>query len=94
MDGLRRCDIEQNDTRHNDILGQCHKTLYVRNLRVFVIRKSVCHWQIFTSLSNVCGQGHERTLEWKTREVLHSGRLRPFFQTLDKGGEAWQERTL
>ncbi len=33
-----------------------------------------------------------RTLEWNTRDVLHSGKLRPYPQTLDKAGKAYQEQ--
>ncbi len=34
--------------------GQCYKTFYVRNLRIFVISQSVCPWQAFPAQSNVC----------------------------------------
>jgi hypothetical protein len=34
--------------------AQCCKTLHVRNLRLFVISWSICPWQAFPTLSNVC----------------------------------------
>jgi hypothetical protein len=35
--------------------AQCYKTLYLHNLRIFVIGLNVCVWQAFTAQSNVCG---------------------------------------
>ncbi len=40
-----------------DTRGQCYKTFYVRNLRIFVISQSVCPWQAVPVQSIVCGQG-------------------------------------
>jgi hypothetical protein len=44
--------------------GECYKTFYSRNLRIFVISQCVCPWQAFPVWSLVCGQGQEPTLEW------------------------------
>jgi len=44
--------------------GQCYKTFYGRNLRIFVLRKSVYLWQAFPAEPNVCGQ--EICLMWST----------------------------
>ncbi len=38
-----------------DSWGLCYKTFYGRNLWVFVITSSVCPWQAFPVLNNVCG---------------------------------------
>ncbi len=35
--------------------GQCYKAFYGRNLQIFVISWSVCPWQAFPALPNVCG---------------------------------------
>jgi hypothetical protein len=35
--------------------AQCYKTFYVRALRIFVLSYSVCPWEAFPALSNVCG---------------------------------------
>jgi hypothetical protein len=34
---------------------KCCKTFYGRNLQLFRINLSVCHWQALTASSNVCG---------------------------------------
>ncbi len=52
-------------------------------LRLFIISQSVCLWQAFSAQSNV-----RLTLEWSTCNVLHSGMLRPYPQTLDQAGKA------
>ncbi len=39
--------------------------------------------QAFPAQFNVCGWGEEPTLEGSTWQVLHSGSLRPYLQTLD-----------
>ncbi len=50
---IGRHNIEHNDIQPNQqtldqvgkARGQCYKTLYVRNLRIFLISQSVCVWQ-------------------------------------------------
>jgi hypothetical protein len=46
------------------VRGQCYKLFNGRNLRIFVLRKSVCLWQAFPAEPNVCGQ--EICLMWST----------------------------
>jgi hypothetical protein len=46
--------------------GQCYKTFYTRNLRMFVMSCSVCFWQAFPDYSNVLGQGQEASLQLRT----------------------------
>ncbi len=35
--------------RNHGGLGQCYKTVFVRNLRTFVIRWSVCPWKVLSA---------------------------------------------
>ncbi len=42
-----------------DYRDQFCKRIFVRNLRIFVIRQSVCPCQAFPDQSNVCGLGQE-----------------------------------
>jgi hypothetical protein len=41
--------------RIKDPRGLYYKTFYSHNLRIFVISQSVCVWQAFPAMSNVCG---------------------------------------
>ncbi len=66
--------------------GQCYKTLYGHNLRIFVISQTASSWQAFPDQSNICGQGKEPTLKCITRKGLHSGRFWPYQQTLYEAG--------
>ncbi len=50
--------------------GQCYKTFYGRKLRLFIISYSVCPWKALPAQSNVCGRGHEPTLEWSVRRCF------------------------
>ncbi len=54
---------------------QCYNTFYVRNLRIFIISQSVCHWKAFPIMSNACELWQEPSLEWSTWKMLHSGSL-------------------
>ncbi len=60
---------------------------YGRNLRIFVIRQSVCLCQAFPVQSDVCQQSQEPTYELSARKVLHLDRLWPYQQTLDQAGK-------
>ncbi len=57
--------------------AHCFIPFYVRNLRMFVISWSVCHWQIFPTF-----MGKPRR-QWSTWKVIHSGRLWPYSQALE-----------
>jgi hypothetical protein len=63
--------------------GQCYKTFYGRNLRVFVISYSVRPWQTFKPSLIFVGEARSSLLDWATLKVLHSGRLQPYQQKLD-----------
>ncbi len=46
--------------------GQCYKTIFLRNLQIFVISWSGCPWQAFPAQFIVSGQGQEHILQWST----------------------------
>jgi len=64
--------------------GQCYKTFYGRNLRIFVTSKSVCPWQAFSAYYN-----KQSSLVWKS--VNYS---RKSFITLGPGHSCirWQRQ--
>ncbi len=74
--------------------GQCYKTFFLRNLRIFVISQSVCPQQAFLVQFIVCGQGQEPTLYCSTSKVIQQGRLMLYKQTLDQAGKACPGQTL
>ncbi len=45
----------------SDAQTQCYKTLYGRDLLLFLINQSVCLRQVFPAWSNICGQGQVLT---------------------------------
>ncbi len=74
--------------------AQCCKPFYTRNSQMFVISQTVCHFQAFLCMSNICGQGQERTIQLSTWKVLHSGRRWPYSQTLGQAGGACEGQTV
>ncbi len=65
------------------------ENVYGCNLRKFKVS-----WDEFPPSANVCGLGQEPTPDWTAWKVLHSGKLWPYVQTLDKAGKACQVQTL
>jgi hypothetical protein len=51
---------------NSDTWARCYKTLYVRNVRIFIIGESVCPRHAFQATSNACGQDQEPILKWST----------------------------
>ncbi len=70
---------------------QHYKTFCNCNLQMCSLSQSTCPWQSFPAQSYLCRQYQEPTLE---RKVLHLGRLRPYSQTVDQDGKAFQGQSL